>query len=486
MRRVVALAVLMLASASCNGPVERPASVTSIDRFVAHPTSVQSGDSVSLSWKVESAGQHPDPDTFSCSLARRFEGMPAEDPFEVACEGEHVDVPRPPDGSTYVRYQLNALRHPPDTVSPYVTAGATVSFGGASSTRPMIAIAAGYAHSLALHEDGSVWAWGSNLHGQLGRGDDADSRTPVTVTGLDDVTALAAGRYHSLALRDDGTVWAWGSNWTGQLGDGTTTSRLAPVEVTGLSGVAAIAAGANHSLALRTDGTVWAWGENFRYAQLGDGTTNDRYAPVQVLGIDDATAITAGTNHSLAALDNGTVLAWGHNADGQLGDGTTTQRTTAVAVLGHSDVSGVAAGRDHSVAVRDDGTVFAWGRNADGQVGDGTTTDRLTPVQVATFSGSGAAVAAAGLHSLSLTPDGAIWAWGSNAFGQVGDGTTDDRATPVQVDGAGASAAIAAGTEHSVALRTDGTVWTWGRNWLGQLGDGTIVDRPAPVRVTWP
>jgi len=481
----VSIACLALVSVACDATTNGGHRTTEIVSFVATPTSIESGDSVVLSWRVENAGQHADPNTFSCSLSRRFEGIPAEAASEVACEGQHDDVPRPPAGATYVRYQINALKRPYDAANPYVTATATVAFDEATSTPTSVAIAGGYGHSLALLEDGTVWAWGSNPYGQLGRGDTTDSRTPVHVVGLSDVTSIAAGRDHSLALRPNGTVWAWGSNWTGQLGDGTTTARSTPVQVPGLSDVSAIAAGTNHSLALRADGTVWAWGENILHGQLGDGTTTDRFTPVQVLVVGDATAIAAGANHSLALRGDGTVLAWGDNGYGQLGDGTTTERLTAVQVLGLGGVSSVAAGRHHSLALRGDGTVFAWGHNAYGQVGDGTGTDRLTPVQIAGLS-SVAGVSSAGFHSLALGADGVVRAWGRNAFGQLGDGTISDRLAPVQITGLDDGIDVAAGTEHSLALRADGIVWAWGRNWLGQLGDGSATDRLAPVRVAAP
>ena len=200
-------------------------------------------------------------------------------------------------------------------------------------------IAGGYAHSLRLRSDGTVWAWGNNANGQLGDGSTTERHTPVPASGLAGVVAIAAGQLHSLALKSDGTVWAWGYNYYGQLGDGSTTDRWGPVPVSGLAGVVAIAAGDWHSLALKSDGTVWAWGYNVA-GELGDGSTTQRTAPVPVSGLTGMVAIGGGLYHSLALKSDGTVWAWGWNYFGQLGDGTTTQRLTPVPVSGLAGVVG--------------------------------------------------------------------------------------------------------------------------------------------------
>ena len=154
-----------------------------------------------------------------------------------------------------------------------------------------------------------AWAWGDNHDGQLGDGttDDRLSAVQVPFPQIQFPPHLrswpltvAGGEDHSLALKTDGTVWAWGSNFHGQLGNGTNTNSLTPVQVQNLSGVIAIAGGGWYSLALKNDGTVWAWGNN-EFGQLGDGTNDDRHTPVQVLNVSGVIAIAAGGLNSLAS-----------------------------------------------------------------------------------------------------------------------------------------------------------------------------------------
>ncbi|WP_295392505.1 CARDB domain-containing protein [uncultured Thiodictyon sp.] len=297
----------------------------------------------------------------------------------------------------------------------------------------------------------------------------------VAAAGNANMQRIAAGYDHSLALKPDGTLWAWGHNGYGQLGDGTTTDRLAPVNV--LTGVAAVAAGSSHNLVLKPDGTLWAWGSNW-IGQLGDGTATNRLTPVQVQVLTGVAAVAAGDYHTMALKPDGTLWAWGYNWIGQLGDGTVTSRDAPVQVL--TGVAAVAGGGKHTLALKTDGTLWAWGGNWDGQLGDGTTTERYAPVQVLT----GVAVVATGSsHTLALKTDGTLWAWGDNWVGQLGDGTTTNRLTPVQVQVLTGVAAVAAGAYHTLALKTDGTLWAWGYNAYGQLGDGTYLNRSAPVQV---
>jgi RHS repeat-associated protein len=248
-----------------------------------------------------------------------------------------------------------------------------------------------------------------------------------------------------------------------------------------------LAGGQYHSLAVASDGSVWAWGYNAD-GELGDGTTASRLTPVQVNGLSDATAVAAGDLHSLALTGGGSVRSWGANAFGQLGDGTTANRTSPVQVSGLSGVTAIAAGNYHSLALKSDGSVLAWGLNNAGQLGDGTTTNRTSPVTVQGLSGV-VAVAAGGLpgyagHSVALKADGTVWAWGYGKNGQLGLGSTSSVLNPQQVPGLAAVVAIAASGDNTYALEADGTVWAWGDDHYGQLGNTSVhgAKSSSPVR----
>ena len=246
--------------------------------------------------------------------------------------------------------------------------------------------------------------------------------------------------------------------------------------------VLAIAAGSDHSCALKQGGTVTCWGWNGR-GLLGDGTNTLRSAPTLVTGLAGVTAIHVSDDHSCALKQNGTVSCWGNNESGQLGDGTTTQRWTPVPVAGLTGVTAITTGGSYSCALKQDATVACWGGNDQGQLGDGTTTRQLTPVPVTGLT-SATAITTGGSHSCALGQNGTVSCWGNNQSGQLGNGTLSSRSTPAPVTGLAGITTIIAGLHHSCAVKQNTTVACWGYNEDGQLGDGTRSSRSTPAPVT--
>ncbi|WP_445341397.1 RCC1 domain-containing protein [Bifidobacterium sp. ESL0820] len=382
------------------------------------------------------------------------------------------------------------------------------------------------------------WSISPNKGSQLGR-------EPTTITPPDNasrgirlsqVSGSQSGNF-SLAVGSDGNAYAWGDNNYGQLGNGTTSYSQAtpvmvrkpdrstypdlPADFTYLQ----VSAGGDHSLALGSDGYVYAWGWN-TYGQLGDGTRDDKHAPVRVKTPDRKTypdlpadftylQVSAGWMHSLALGSDGNVYAWGYNYYGQLGDGTGSSRYAPVRVKTpdrktYPDLPAdftylqVSAGAGHSLALGSDGNAYAWGRGTFGELGT-TSYNNSNPVPVRvrdpanptdTSKGLQATqVSAGGDHSLAVGSDGYAYAWGFNYYGQLGNGTTsynNPNPVPVRVrDPADTSKALQAtqvsGDYHSLAVSSGGYAYAWGHNSHGQLGNNSSGSNSSvPVRVRDP
>jgi alpha-tubulin suppressor-like RCC1 family protein len=357
--------------------------------------------------------------------------------------------------------------------------------------------------SLFNFGNSNLYSWGSNVAGQLGQV--SLGRPPAFLTqatmpnslpeggaiaaaGLvpGGTSAVSAGLFHTLSLQSDGSVWAWGGNWLGQRGDGTLVTRQHPAVVNGLSGIASVAAGWYHSLAVGSNGSLWAWGDNST-GELGNGSAGTQGGacacvsqPALVNGVQHTVAAAGGAGFSLAVESDGTVWGWGSNSADQLGQaggiGACLCMPIPTLIPGLTTMKSVAGGQDDALALRSDGTVWAWGSGDADRQPNRPLAGRVPGINNATAIADGAG------YAMALESDGTVWAWGDNASGQLGDGSTTDRLSPVQVSGLSGITAIAAGGQFAVAIKGDGTVWAWGNNVEGQLGDGTAATRLIPVQ----
>jgi alpha-tubulin suppressor-like RCC1 family protein len=345
----------------------------------------------------------------------------------------------------------------------------------------VIAIAAGYDSTFALTSSGEVWEWGDTPS------DFKDALTPTYIEALSDIIAISAPAdgQHACALTRSGGVKCWGQNSDGQLGNGSTDSSYSPVDVIGLTEkVIAIATGLKHGCAVLSDGSVKCWGDN-EYGKLGNGTTVSSLTPVSVRGINDAIAVTAGQMFTCALTRGGGVKCWGqsvHLGNNRIGDSSVPVDVTGLG----SGVLSISAGSGHACALISGGGLKCWGNPLSGGLGFSDTygfSGGDTPAAVVGLTSGVVAVSAGGRHTCAALSDGGVKCWGKNDYGNLGIGTVDDHFLPVDVPGLGSVTAIATGEAHSCAISAD-NVLCWGANTSGQLGDGTTTDRWSPVKVT--
>ena len=353
----------------------------------------------------------------------------------------------------------------------------------AAQAQKVVMISNGGMHVLALMDDGTVYSWGSNNYGGLGIGANwsENSRNPYIVPQkalISNVTAISAGFFISLALKSDGTVWAWGHGEEGELGDGSTNLSAKPVLVKGLISVIAVVAGDDGACyALKNDGTVWAWGLN-NEGQVGDGTTENRLTPVQVKGLTNIKAL--GERGNYAIKNDGTVWAWGSNdisdgAYGALGDSSGPgSRPTPFQVKGVNNATQISSGSDHTNYVKNNGTVWAWGCYNRGQLGDGSIQSSIPPLvkppSVKTQIDNVKKVS----DCIALKDDGTVWAWGR----LIGDA----KPTPVKVNGLDHVVDISTYGSACIVLKDDGSVWGWGLDeGSGIFGNHSIVNSTNPA-----
>lgn len=356
-----------------------------------------------------------------------------------------------------------------------------------STPEPMLKvvnIVAGEGHSCALLSDGTIKCWGKNEFGQLGFGKTGDRGIPVLVRDLRDAVQLTAGWGHTCALNRRNAVLCWGYGRNGELGNNKNENSALPVFVfMNSEGIRHIAAGDDHTCAALENGEVLCWGFN-ETGQLGDGTTGNARVPVKVTGLPGkALALAAGWGHTCALMEEGGVYCWGDNTNGQLGNGSGEAfipSPKAVSGLAKG-VAAITAKGGHTCALLDAGTVKCWGDNSYGQLGDGTAEDRKTPETVARLEGV-RSVAAGWNHTCAIIDGEEMKCWGWNYFGQLGDRSMTSQLKPVSVaELPGPASAMGLGWRHTCAVIDPGLVMCWGANEYGQGWDGWLVEPDSPT-----
>ena len=350
-------------------------------------------------------------------------------------------------------------------------------------------------NTFALFEDGALWAWGGNLSGSLGVGDDKVRTRAVRSSvfdGLGKIVDVAPGEAHTCVLMDSNAFYCVGRGVRGALGDGNATDSLVPRKVP-LKGAIAGLASASGTTCVRLCTaaplcSAACWGENDE-GQVGTSDVLFEPLPRAVYGsgISDPpliNAVAAGVEQVCAVNGYGRAYCWGRNTGVPAPTGDAHALPAQVA--GVEDVVSLALGAGFGCAIKTDTSVICWGRNMRGQLGRNGFTAPLAPGQVTGMTDV-VQLASGATSTCALNADGAVWCWGGNAYGQLGIGGTADSNTRQRVVGMPAIVGVTAAAAHACSWSADGAIYCWGTNASGELGTGTLQpqERPARVQQSW-
>ena len=356
-------------------------------------------------------------------------------------------------------------------------------------------IEAGQHHVCITESDGGMKCWGYSNHGQVGYGSTSNQIHPIDYQknyGSNmEIHQVSLGRAHSCGIDSEDELLCWG--YSGQYQNGYNTGQYQyPYKFwNGASNIhytpiATISAGADYNCAIKYDSNVWCWGKN-THGQVGDGTTAGYSNPTMVdfpSGVS-AKSISAGGDHTCIISQDDDLYCWGLNSNGQLGLGNTTSSSypIKVQISGSRSVLAVSTGNAHTCAILDDYSIQCWGDNDYGQIGDGTTDDRNQPTTVILSGQNDPIQISSGYRSTcALFEDGKLQCWGQNNYGQLGIGSTVDSASPQALTSINHLQAydITVGENHACALFHDGAPRCWGQNNFGQLGIGSTSTQYEP------
>jgi alpha-tubulin suppressor-like RCC1 family protein len=394
--------------------------------------------------------------------------------------------------------------------------------------------------SAGIKADGSLWCWGNGYYGTIGNNTnqlwsfpqpvDIDTAPLPPTVGW----ALVSGGFNHMAgIKSDYSLWLWGRNNAGQLGDGTVTTRSSPVQVLGSGAWIGVSAGYNFTVAIKFDGSLWSWGENTNYSlgnipfstnvsspvQVDTGgltwgfvsagyyhsglltrdpdptpspTTSASPTPTPSNSLTPTPTITPSPSPTVAPMPpfvtvGGNLFLAGSNAYGQIGDNTTTSRSSVVqTIAGGTDWNNFSLTFTNAAAVKDDGSLWCWGQNTFGALGDNSTTSVSSPQQTITTTTDWFAVSTGYFNTFAIKQDGTLWGWGYNQYGKLGDITTDNKSSPIQIMASYPYGwlSVSTGYDHSAAISLDGTLWTWGHNSFGDLGNNSTINSSSPVQTS--
>lgn len=346
-----------------------------------------------------------------------------------------------------------------------------------AASGPWSVLSAGGLHTCAINTSKSLYCWGSNGLSQIGDGTSTPRPSPTKIGASGVWAGVSAGTNHTCAVTTGQSLYCWGYNQYGQVGDGTTGNLRPSPKKVGSSGVwAGVAAGGGHTCATTTGKSLYCWGHNVN-GQVGDGTVTLRPSPKKIGASGVWTGATGGRSHTCALTTGNSLYCWGLNGQGQVGDGTGAERHSPTKIGASGVWLRAEVGDLHTCAVTTGASLYCWGNNATGQLGDGTINQTLSPKKIGA-SGVWARVSAGGVngvsHTCATTTGSSLYCWGNNGLGAVGDGTnTTPRLSPTKVGSSGVWAGASAGGYHSCAITTGKALYCWGYNEFGQVGDGT-------------
>jgi gliding motility-associated-like protein len=350
------------------------------------------------------------------------------------------------------------------------------------------ALESGSNHTVAIHQDGTLWAWGANYNGEVGNGTTYNSNIPVLISTETNWISIAAGHSHNLALKSDGTLWSWGYGDYSGIGLVGITQIKVPTQVGIATDWKYISAGHSTSFAIKSDGSLWGWGLN-PYGEIGDGTTTPKLVPTRVGTANNWAKVFTSENFTAAIKTDGTLWTWGSfNHSGELGTGNYTSSFIPIQVGTDTNWSSVAVGHSFGIGLKTNGTIWGWGSGSSGQFGNGATIYQPSPIQIGVGT-DWKKIETGNGNSFFIKNDGTLWSSGYNFGGILGNGTLLSTTILTQVGSDADWISVSSQLFQTIALKNNHVGWGFGSNYFGQLGIG-VYDHTtsylSPIQINCP